>query len=523
MHRLLKEPPEYRPENIHPVSGPAKSSRPKKWLRPTLILIGAALLVAFALLARDWPFTRSKVVADLEDALGGHVEIGKFQQTWFPHPGCVAKNVILKDYGNLPNPTPITVSKLIIQGSYRGLFTKHVPVLRAEGIHLIAPNASYFSAWQRSPKSPNAIIDEFIATGSVLEFSRGAARSLKFEISEFKLSHPDAHGVMRFQTTLQNPEPPGEVRASGYLGPWKTHDTRQTPIAGSYSLKRGNLAAFHGLAGTLSSQGSFQGTLEQLDVRGQTATPNFEVTDTGHKMSLLTQFQVTVITRNGDVVLKPVIARLGRSVVETEGQIAPKEEGQKGKTASLNLLLRDGRIQDFLFLFLKDPTAPITGRFSFKGEAALPPEKQPFTHKIQLQGDFGIDAAHATNPITQNNLDKLSERAEGEPEDTPEKIVSDLKGHVILRDGTATFSNLSFHVPGAKAKLHGTYSLLTHRIDLHGTLSMQADLPKATKGVKSFLLKIINPFLKKNLHGGAKFPVSITGIYPNPVYKMNPI
>lgn len=522
MHRLLKEPPEYSSKTIHPVSGPAKSPRPKKWLRLTLILIGAVLLAGFALLAKNWPFTRSQVVANLEDSMGGHVEIGRFHQTWFPHPGCVAENVIFKGYGNLPNATPITVSKLTIQGSYRGLFTKHVPVLRAEGIHVIAPNAAYFSAWQRNPKSFNATIDEFIATGSVLEFSRGGAAPLKFAISQLKLSRPDAHGVMRFETTIQNPEPPGEVRASGYLGPWKTPETRQTPISGSYSFIRANLGVFHGVAGTLSSDGSFQGTLEQLDVRGKTTTPDFEVTDTDHKMPLLTQFQVTVLTRNGDVVLKPVIARLGRSVVQTEGLVASKE-GLKGKTVSLNLLLRDGRIQDFLFLFLNDRTAPMTGRFSFQGEAALPPQKQSFIRRVQLQGDFGIDAAQATNPVTQSNLDQLSESAEGEPNDVPERVVSDLKGHVVLHDGTATFSNLSFHVPGAKAKLHGTYSLLTHRIDLHGTISMQADLPKATKGVKSFLLKIINPFLKKNHHGGAKFPVSITGTYPNPVYKMDPI
>ena len=522
MHRLVKEAPRYPTETIHPITGPASSVHHKKWLRPTLILIGAALLVTFALLARNWPFTQSQVVANLEDAMGGRVEIDRFHQTWFPHPGCVAENVTFKGYGNLPNATPITVSKLTIQGSYRGLFTKHVPVLRAEGVHVIAPNAAYFSAWQRNPKSFNATIDEFIFTGSVLEFSRGPAPPLRFAISQLKLSRPDAHGVMRFETTLQNPEPPGEVRASGYLGPWKTPDTKQTPISGSYSFTRANLGVFHGIAGTLSSNGSFQGTLDQLDVRGKTTTSDFEVTDAGHKMPLLTQFQVTVLTRNGDVVLKPVIARLGRSVVETEGQVAAKE-GQKGKTASLNLLLRDGRIEDFLFLFLNDRTAPMTGRFSFKGEATLPPQKQPFIRRVQLQGDFGIDAAHATNPVTQNNLNQLSESAEGEPNDVPERVVSDLQGHVVLRDGTATFSNLSFRVPGAKAKLHGTYSLLTHRIDLHGTISMQADLPKATTGVKSFLLKIINPLLKKNHHGGAKFPVSITGTYPNPVYKMDPI
>jgi hypothetical protein len=143
--------------------------------------------------------------------------------------------------------------------------------------------------------------------------------------------------------------------------------------------------------------------------------------------------------------------------------------------------------------------------------------------KVELQGDFGIDAARVTNPGTQANLEALSERAEGEPDEVPERVVSDLKGHVVLRQGVATFSNLSFSVPGAVARLQGTYSLLTHRINLRGKVLMKANLSKATSGVKSFLLKVINPFLKKNHHGGAIVPITVTGIYPHPVYKTDPI
>jgi hypothetical protein len=52
---------------------------------------------------------------------------------------------------------------------------------------------------------------------------------------------------------------------------------------------------------------------------------------------------------------------------------------------------------------------------------------------------------------------------------------------------------------------------------------MNAPLPKATSGIKSFLLKAIDPFLKKNRHGGARIPVSITGTYEHPVYRADPV
>jgi AsmA-like C-terminal region len=94
---------------------------------------------------------------------------------------------------------------------------------------------------------------------------------------------------------------------------------------------------------------------------------------------------------------------------------------------------------------------------------------------------------------------------------------------VSLKDGTATFSSLSFRVPGALARLHGTYNVVNQRIDLRGTLLMQAKLSQATSGVKSFLLKVLDPLLKKNHRGGAKMPVRITGTYSRPSYRSDPI
>ncbi|HEY6348985.1 MAG TPA: AsmA-like C-terminal region-containing protein [Candidatus Angelobacter sp.] len=526
MHRLVTEAPEVSTEKVCAYRQ-REPFKPRRWLRIALVSVVLAFIVCVALLAARWPFTRSKVIADLEGAMQGRVEIGKFQQTWFP-PGCVAEDVTFKGYGNLPGSVPMTVRKLTIQSSFQGLFTGHVSVLLAEGVYVTAPNAGYFSGWQQGqgnskPAGSKIVIDKFIATESVLEFSRGAEKPpLQFAISRLELNSPDAHGVQTFQTTLHNPEPPGEVQASGYLGPWKTENSAQTPIAGSYSFKRANLAAFHGIAGTLSSDGSFQGTVGQLDVRGKTLTPDFEVTDTGHTIPLVTEFQARVTTRDGNVSLERVNARLGKSSIQAAGNIT-KSDDQKGKVVSVNLLVRNGRIQDFLFLLLKDPAAPMTGTFNFKGVAILPPEKAQFTKKIQLQGDFGVEAGHVTKPVTQANLEALSERAEGEKDDPPERVLSDLQGHFVLRQGIATSSNLSFSVPGAVARLHGTYDLLAHRINLRGTLFMKANLSQATKGVKSFLLKVINPFLKKNHRGGAVIPVTITGIYPHPVYRTDPI
>jgi hypothetical protein len=146
--------------------------------------------------------------------------------------------------------------------------------------------------------------------------------------------------------------------------------------------------------------------------------------------------------------------------------------------------------------------------------------------KVVLEGDFGVGNGRFTNDHTQHSLNKLSAQARGGSEkdaDDPATVVSDLSGHVLLKEATATFTDLRFRVPGALARMHGTYNLESQRIDLHGTLLLQEKLSNTTSGIKSFLLKPLEPFLKKNRHGGAKLAVSITGTYSHPKYGAHPM
>ena len=533
MRHLVKDGREFNSTDAGVVRQKQIMTKNKRFWQ-ILVAVMVLVLVGLSLIAAGWPFQRSKVIADLEDAMNGKVEIGRFRRTYFPHPGCVAEEVTFKSYGNLENAVPITVRRLTLEGSFRGMFTKHVPVLRAEGVRVVASSAGYLAGWRRNESKVDVIVDQFIISDSVLEFSHppedasevgGKTKpekeqrpSLKFAISKLDLRNPGPNEPFRFEAALRNPTPPGDLRVNGLLGPWRSGKANETPLAGRYSFERANLGAFHGIAGTLSSQGSFTGSLEQIEVSGKTDTPDFEVTSTGHKVALSTDFQARVSTKNGDVVLERVDARLGKSRIGVEGAIAGAK-GEKRKTASLAMSVGSGRIEDFLFLFLNDRVAPMLGTFSFKGRVRLPPGKEPFTERLELAGDFGIGDASVHNPVTQSKLEELSGRAEGEKDEPPERIVSDLKGHVVLRGGTATFYNTSFRVPGAIAHLHGTYNLLNHRIALDGRLLTDATLAQATSGAKSFLLKVISPLLKKNRRGGGVVALSITGFYPQPVYK----
>ena len=104
----------------------------------------------------------------------------------------------------------------------------------------------------------------------------------------------------------------------------------------------------------------------------------------------------------------------------------------------------------------------------------------------------------------------------------PAEVLSDLKGHVVLKDGTAQFSNLSFSVPGAVANMHGTYNLISEKFNLLGTLKTDSDPSKTTHGVKSAMLKVLDPFFKnKNKNAGYDMPVKITGTYDHPLFGLD--
>ena len=68
--------------------------------------------------------------------------------------------------------------------------------------------------------------------------------------------------------------------------------------------------------------------------------------------------------------------------------------------------------------------------------------------------------------------------------------------------------------------MQGSYSLITEKIDLHGTLKTDAEVSKTTHGIKSLMLKVLDPFFK-NKRGGYVAPVKITGTYQHPLFGLD--
>jgi hypothetical protein len=89
-----------------------------------------------------------------------------------------------------------------------------------------------------------------------------------------------------------------------------------------------------------------------------------------------------------------------------------------------------------------------------------------------------------------------------------------------VQNTTATFTDLYLGVPGALTHVHGTYGILTEKIDLHGNLRIDNKLSKGSTGMKAVLLKVAEPFLKKK-NAGEIVPIKIDGTFSKPSYGLD--
>jgi hypothetical protein len=483
------------------------------------------VLIAIVFFIWKWPFRRDTVIKELEDERLGKVTIGSLRATYFPHPGCILERVIFQHNPKLGSAPLITIERVRIETSFTRLFTRHLRLVNVEGMHIRIPPLG--SEKFETPQRPTVVIDDLVADGTILEAaSRVGNPPVKFTFHGFTVSHVGGYGPASFKATLSNAVPPGAITTNGKFGPWNADDVGKTPVSGEYYFGHADLSVFAGISGILSSSGKFDGTVERVAVEGTTNVQLFATNMSSHKVALKTRFQAVVNAKNGDTFLQNIVAGFNKTNIWAQGSVAG-HENQRNKTVALEISSKDGRIEDLLRLFSKSPNPPMSGAVSFKAKASLPSGEKPFLEKLELQGDFGIDDGSFTKIDTQQGVNSLSRGALGEknpqPDNDqldPQNVLSDLKGHVLLRNGTARFSDLSFSVPGALAEMRGTYNLISEKIDLHGTLKTMAEVSKTTHGIKALMLKVLDPFFK-NKPGGYVAPIKITGTYDHPSFALD--
>jgi hypothetical protein len=514
-------------------------TRPAKLLIAILAVIMIGLLVGYLSLRALEPRLRVEIIRAIEQKFDSKAELQNLEISLFPVVRLTGRNLTLWYKGRKDIPPLIQLQEFTAHSQIRGLLKepKQISFVNLKGLVIQIPPkeqsqtqpANSETQTQRKypkpatvnvqePKIPSFVIARINSDGSVLKIlpNKPDKDPLMFEMYKMTMTAVGPNQPFQYESTLKNPKPPGLIHAKGEFGPWNTDDPGSTPTSGIYSFRDADLSIFKGISGKLSSDGKFRGVLERLDVNGTTDIPDFQVRTSNHKVHLQTEFKAVVDGTSGDVLLDPVVAKFGNTSMICKGGVV-KKKGLQGKSIILDVHLDNGRIEDVVKLAVAGEP-PMVGKIQFKSKMELPPGDVDVIQKLRLDGSFGVGNAEFTTPTVQEKIETLSHKSRGLDEDEikDERVVSDLRGSFILRNAIVTFRKLSFMVPGAAVNLEGTYNLANANIDFEGNLQMQAKLSETQKGVKSLLLKVVDPFFRKGKM--TVLPIKVSGTRKDPKF-----
>jgi len=496
-----------------------------RWLVGLTAALIVGLCLAIIVFTRT-PVLRDALVATLADELDADVELDAFEVKPFPTLRIHGDGLTLK-LKHQQNPLPfIEVRHFEVAG---GLFDilrrpRRFASVELEGLRITVP--------PRSSNDREAGNRALTTIGGPVFIDRVTARDARltivpddpakepkvWAIHDLELRSVGFNRSMPFTATLTNPIPTGEIATQGSFGPWVKGDPGRTPVSGRYHFDRADLSTIDGIGGILTSGGTFVGVLSRIDVEGTTSTPDFRLDLGGRSEPLETTFHTVVDGTNGNTYLRSVAARLGETAIDASGQVSSAPH-VNGRTLKIDMIIRNGRIQDLLQLAVPAKKPVMLARLGLNASMTLPPGRQKVIDRLQLAGRFALEHAEFTDPDVKAQIAQLSRRAQGKkPGEPVGRIASDMRGAFVMRDGHVRFTPVRFGVPGADVQLTGVYGLRNEQLDFAGTLSMEAPVSRVMGGgLKGFFLKPFDPIFRKNGHGSV-VPITIVGHREEPKF-----
>jgi hypothetical protein len=507
-----------------------------KWTGIAALFFFIGSLVAVRIvIARAGPIVRARIIQTLSTRFNSKVELASFSVSVMN--GIQVSGSGLKIFGTTdPNPYEAGIQPLIgisefrFQTALRSLFRSpmHVDTVYVKGLELnIPPKGNRQEMKQlRSKNSKLTIfVDKFVCedTNLMINTVNPGKPPLEFAIRNLTLKDIGPGQPMKFNATLVNPKPVGDIQSSGLFGPWQQDSPRETPVQGDYSFSNADLGTIKGIAGILSSTGDYSGTLGNIVVHGSTDTPDFRLASSGHPVPLHTEFHAIVDGTNGDTYLRPVNATFLHTSFTANGSVV-RVNAPHGHDIKLDVVLKGALIQDLLQLGVRTDPPVMTGPVEMSTRLELPPGDADVAERLRLAGSFHVSGTHFTNDKVQGKLDYLSLISQGKPKEAreheQENVPTDLRGVFTLKDGSLSFSFLHFLIPGTHVDMTGVYSLDGQTFDFHGKAKLDAKLSQMTTGWKSILLKPVDPFFRKD-GAGTEIPIKITGTQSEPHFGLD--
>lgn len=584
VHAVPSGSPAREPAGRRPAAKGWRARHPwLAWMVGTAAVVLIGITVMLYVTARRFePYLRARIVEGLQERFHTRVELAYFhvavhhgqEATW----GLWAKGRGLRIWpphregGDHPLETAVESKPLIDVAE----FSFHVPLrfesnkpirvpqVRIKGLRIEVPPRSerdkqtgleaalHPPAEQRPANDAgtvaNVIVEKVTCDEAelTLETDKPDKLPMSFDIRRLTLNHLKAGEPMRFEAEVLNPQPKGVVHTSGSFGPWLAQDPGDSALNGSYSMANADLSTFHGIAGTIQSEGSFEGTLRGLVVKGHADVGDFRLTHFGNSLPLHTRFTARVDGTNGDTRLDAVDATLGDSHFSTRGEIVrvvAREQERldgggkpsagkravssetpglqpRGHRIELKVNIDRGKMSDLMRLVSKSAQPLLVGDVVAQANLLIPPGSAPVHLRMKLDGHFALDDARFTSEKIQNKVEDLSLRGQDRPDSLKttdaKSIRSSMEGEFRMADGVITLPDLHYSVPGAQIQLAGTYAL-DGPLHLDGTARMNATVSQMVGGWKGVLLKPFDRVFRKD-GAGALVPIQVRGTREEPQF-----
>src|SRR5262245_32156008 len=475
-----------------------------------------------------------RLISALEERLDVDAELDSLTLRFHPNLRAVGTGLTLRSRQQPDAPPLIEVRRFTVDASLGGLWNRHVSFVKLDGLSIQIPPDDGNGNPDDTPGSPSqaeaspadylkqVVIDDVDAPDAkLIVLRRDPSKPPRtWSLHQLHVQHVSFANRMPFETVLTNAIPPGEIKASGSFGPWRTDDPGRTGLEGAFNFDRADLSVFDGIAGTLSASGNFRGPTNRIDITGQTDTPDFTVDTGGHPVLLKASYHAFVDATNGNTTLDPVEATFLNTSVIAKGGIY-EEAPHKGRVIKLDLSIDKGRLEDIMRLAVRAPRAPMTGLLRLTTKFVIPPEKRDIVDKLQLDGHFTIQGGRFTDPDVQKKVNELSRRASARVAEEPDtrSVGSNFEGRFTLKDSRLTLPTVTFDVPGAVVELNGHYGMRREDIAFDGNLYMDAKISQTVTGFKSLLLKAIDPWFRRK--GKTVVPLTISGTRAAPKFGVN--
>ena len=389
-------------------------SKKKRWLigiSAVLAVAAVAIVVAASSIAKRFdPYIRQQAIQYLSQRFDSEVEVGKLRVeipripfiTLLANRGrgviaeVIGEDILLRHKGRRDVPPMFAMKYFRFQIDLGRIFDpqKKVALVEMRQFTITLPPKGERPNLKAPPDTASAeyeggvFVERVVITDSkLIILPRNKNRiPLAFALHRVALDSVQASAPLRYQAKLSNPKPPGTIDATGSFGPWNSESPSDTLLSGDYTFSNADLGVFTAIAGTLQSSGTFEGSLSEIDAKGEADVPNFRLKRVGNPLDLHVAYSARVDGTNGNTILQPIHARLNNSEFTTSGAVV-KHEGNSRRSIDFEVKMANGEMLDMLRLATRAKPF-MAGRIQMTATIKIPPLSGTVSEKLILDGSL---------------------------------------------------------------------------------------------------------------------------------------